>query len=180
MIKMLSKKLRRSVCPLGVFLTITAYADPAIIDVRDIDTPGADSVLHTGGLTDGVSAFVDRDFQNWSRVPTFLEGADYIESAQDNADVSDDRGTTLEIEVDVVEGAVLYMFIDSRQPSVPFPWMNESGFGADWVDTGFDLGWAMDWAMDNTTFDIWRTVNTLNEGTYTIRHLHRAVPSSSR
>ena len=42
------------------FLAAQAHATPAILDVRDIDTPGADSVLHVGGLTDNVSGFVDR------------------------------------------------------------------------------------------------------------------------
>jgi hypothetical protein len=79
--------------PLGLlfFLVTTAHADPAILDVRNVDTPGDDSELHVGGLTDGVSGFVDRDdSQNWINVPQSLEGVDYIESAQNNADVSDD------------------------------------------------------------------------------------------
>ncbi len=127
-----------------IFLATTAHATPAILDVRDIDTPGDDSVLHVGGLTDGVSAFNDRPVffrQNWINVPQGLEGADYIESAQNNANVSDDRPPgmdTLLIEVDVAEGAVLYMFIDPQQPT-PFPWMNCADFGADWVDTGLDI-----------------------------------------
>jgi len=110
---------------------------PAILDVRDVDTPGADSVLHVGGLTEDVSGFVDRgDNQNWINVPQSLEGVDYIESAQNNADVSDDRGTSLLIEVDVAEGAVLYMFIIETQPVTPFPWMNFADFGADWGTRG--------------------------------------------
>ena len=41
--------------PLGLlfFLASTAHATPAILDVRDVDTPGDPSVLHVGGLTDG-------------------------------------------------------------------------------------------------------------------------------
>ena len=110
-----------------------------ILDVRDIDTPGDPSVLHTGGLADGVSGFVDRTGQLWLSVPTALEGADYIESAQDNADANDALGTTLVMEVDVVQGTILHMFIDTRDPIgslAPFSWMTLAGFGADWVDSG--------------------------------------------
>ncbi len=35
-----------------------------ILDVRDVDTPGDASVLHPGGLTNGVSGFVDRNNQD--------------------------------------------------------------------------------------------------------------------
>ena len=156
-----------SISPLGILLAITANAAPAILDVRDIDTPGMDSVLHIGGLTDGVSGFVDRDGQDWTGIPAILEGTDYIESAQDNADVSDDRGTTLEIEVDVTEGTILYMFIHDFQPSIPFPWMNLSDFGADWVDTGLDTTWT----FDDSVFSIWRTATPLAAGTYTFRQM---------
>ena len=168
------KALGFSSLPLGLlfFLATTAHAAPVILDVRDVDTPGADSVLHVGGLTDGVSGFVDRVGQDWINVPTSLEGADYIESAQNNADVSDDLGTSLLIEVDVAEGAVLYMFIDETQPNTPFPWMNLADFGADWVDTGLDIFWT----FNGATFDIWRTVGPLAAGTYNFRQM--PVPSS--
>jgi hypothetical protein len=148
-------------------LIYSTDSEPVILDVRDVDTPGADSVIHVGGLTDDVSGFVDRgDNQNWINVPQSLVGADYIESAQDNADVSDDRGTSLLIEVDVVEGAVLYMFIDESQPT-PFPWMNFADSGADWVDTGLDISWT----ADNRNFNIWRTVGPLDAGTYNFRQM---------
>ena len=161
--------------PLGLlfFLATTAHATPAILDVRDIDTPGLPSVLHVGGLTDGVSAFNDRGpNQSWTNVPPSLEGADYIESAQNNADVSDDRGTTLLIEVDVAEGAVLYMFIHERNGSgivvpTPFPWMNFADFGADWVDSGLDI--SLNVPNDDRIFNIWRTVGPLAAGTYNFR-----------
>jgi len=165
------KALGFSSIPLGLLflLATTAHATPAILDVRDVDTPGADSVLHVGGLTDNVSGFVDRGpNQNWINVPQSLEGADYIESAQNNADVSDDRPPgfdTLLIEVDVAEGAVLYMFIIESQPTTPFPWMNVAGSGADWVDTGLDISWT----SDGRIFDIWRTVSPLAAGTYNFR-----------
>ena len=149
-------------------LIYSTESEPVILDVRDVDTPGADSVIHVGGLTDGVNGFVDRgDSQNWINVPQSLEGADYIESAQDNADVSDDRGTSLLIEVDVVEGAVLYMFIDESQPATPFPWMNFADSGADWVDTGLDISWT----LNNTNFNIWSTVGPLDAGTYNFRQM---------
>ena len=102
-------------------------------------------------------------------MPQSLEGADYIESAQNNADVSDDRPPgmdTLLIEVDVAEGAVLYMFIDETQPT-PFPWMNFADFGADWVDSGLDISWT----RDDRIFNIWRTVGPLAAGTYNFRQL---------
>ena len=151
-----------------IFLATTAHATPAILDVRDVDTPGADSVLHVGGLTEDVSGFVDRgDNQNWINVPQSLEGVDYIESAQNNADVSDDRGTSLLIEVDVAEGAVLYMFIIETQPVTPFPWMNFAEFGADWVDTGLDISWT----SDGRIFNVWRTVGPLDAGTYNFRQM---------
>ena len=149
------------------FLAITAHASPAILDVRDVDTPGEDSELHVGGLTDGVSGFVDRDNQDWTNIPLILEGADYIESAQDNADVSDDRGTSLLIEVDVAQGAVLYMFIDDAQPATPFPWMNSADFGADWEDTGLDVSWN----FGDPGFSVWRTVGPVNAGTYNFRQM---------
>ena len=101
-------------------------------------------------------------------MPQSLEGADYIESAQDNADVSDDRGTSLLIEVDVAQRAVLYMFIHDDQPATPFPWMNFADFGADWVDTGLDIFWTRG---DGTIFDIWRTVGPLDAGTYNFRQM---------
>ncbi len=158
-----------------IFLATTAHATPAILDVRDVDTPGADSVLHVGGLTDGVSAFVDREItQHWHDVPESLEGADYIESAQNNADVSDDRPPgmdTLLIEVDVAEGAVLYMFIDEFLPDTPFPWMNFADFGADWVDTGLDIFWHRPDFDILQRMDVWRTLGPLAAGTYNFRQM---------
>ena len=161
-----------------IFLATTAHATPVILDVRDIDTPGADSVLHVGGLTDGARAFNDRPvffLQNWINVPQSLEGADYIESAQNNADVSDDRGTSLLIEVDVAEGAVLYMFIDENQPATPFPWMNFANFGADWVDTGLEIFWHRPahngFPTTTQIFQIWRTAGPLDAGTYNFRQM---------
>ncbi len=150
---------------------ILGVANPGIIlDVRDIDTPGDPSVLHLGGLTDGVSGFVDRTDQNWIFVPAALEGADYIESAANNADVNDALGTTLVIEVDVVAGTVLHMFIDAVQfLNTPFPWMNLADFGADWVDSGENIGWTFTGQDDD--FDIWSTTIPLDAGTYTFRQL---------
>ena len=163
------KVLSFSCVQLGLlfFLVSVARAAPAILDVRDIDTPGAVSVLHVGGLTDSVSGFVDRVGQDWINIPASLEGADYIQSAQNNADVSDDRGTSLLIEVDVTQGTVLYMFIHDDQPVTPFPWMNAADFGADWVDTGLDIFWT----IDDSTFDIWRTAGSLDAGTYNFRQM---------
>lgn len=139
-----------------------------ILDVRDVDTPGDPSVIHPGGLFDGVLGFVDRDFF-WTGIPSALVGADYIQSAQDNADVADDKGTTLTLEVDVAEGTILHMFIDSRLDGVvPFPWMNAAIFGADWVDTGVTLT-QVGAPEDDLPFQIWSTATPLAAGTYVFR-----------
>jgi len=141
-----------------------------ILDVRDVDTPGDPSVLHSGGLTNGASAFVDRFDQSWDFVPSELEGADYVESAANNADATDDNGGTLAIEVDVVEGTILHMFIDAAQsfaaPLPPFAWMNATDFAADWLDTGVTLGWV---GGNSDDFHIWSTAAPLSAGTYTFR-----------
>ena len=134
-----------------------------ILGVEDVNTPGGPSILHQGGLDYGVSGFHDRGgTQTWDDLPEELIGADYIESAQDNADVTDDRGTTMELEVEVADDTILHMFIDNgiAPARVPFPWMNEEEFGADWYDTGVDVG---------TGFSVWSTVEPLAGDVYVFR-----------
>jgi hypothetical protein len=140
-----------------------------IVGVTDINTPGDDSILHLGGLFDGVVAFNDRGgSQTWAAVPTALEGADYIESAQDNADAADNLGTTLEIDVQVVAGTILHLLVDDRLSAVtPFPWMNVAGFGADWVDSGEDV--LADFPGAPLVFSVWSTATPLAAGTYRFR-----------
>jgi hypothetical protein len=140
-----------------------------IIGVTDVSTPGDDSILHHGGLFDGVVAFNDRGGeQTWAVVPNALEGADYIESAQDNADATDFLGTTLQIDVQVVAGTILHMLIDDRLSGVtPFPWMNLAGFGADWVDSGENV--SADFPEGPLVFSVWSTATPLAAGTYRFR-----------
>jgi len=146
-----------------IFAVNIAHLSPAILDVRDVDTPGADSVLHVGGLTEDVSGFVDRgDNQNWINVPQSLEGVDYIESAQNNADVSDDRGTSLLIEVDVAEGAVLYMFIIETQPVTP--WTRGLIFpGLVTVESSMSGAPLARWMLELTTSDRCRWIHPFME-----------------
>jgi hypothetical protein len=144
-----------------------------IVSVTDTDTPGDDSILHQGGLTDGAVAFNDRGgSQTWADVPNVLEGADYIESAQDNADDTDLNGGTVEIAVQVVAGTILHMFIDTREPllsDTPFPWMNLAGFGADWVYSGETVAGGGGGGIDGVTFAVWSTTTPLAAGTYVFR-----------
>ena len=139
-----------------------------ILDVRDVDTPGDPSVIHSGGLFNGVLGFVDRN-QFWTDIPSGLLGADYIQSAQDNADVTDELGTTLTLEVDVAEGTILHMFVDPRIVGfLPFAWMNAEMFGSDWVDSGAVVtgGGFPDIV---SPFHIWSTATPLSAGTYVFR-----------
>jgi hypothetical protein len=104
----------------------------------------------------------------WLSVPAVLLGADYIQSAQDNADVNDALGTTMILEVDVADDTILHMFIDDRLSAVtPFPWMNLAGFGADWVNSGVSL--LQTETNRNLGFTIWSTATPLAAGTYTFR-----------
>jgi hypothetical protein len=139
-----------------------------ILDVRDVDTPGDPSVIHSGGLFDGVLGFVDRDFF-WTDIPSGLLGADYIQSAQDNADANDALGTTLTLEVDVAEGTILHMFVDPRIVGfLPFSWMNAAMFGSDWVDSGAVVtGGGFPDIFE--PFHIWSTATPLSAGTYVFR-----------
>ena len=86
--------------------------------------------------------------QRTGNVPTELEGADYIETSQNNADWTTENGKKIDIEIDVTEGGIVYLFIDtveinstrsgSRIPgSVPFHWMNPNEWdGNIFYDTG--------------------------------------------
>jgi hypothetical protein len=158
-------------CVLGfiVFLPTFVYSDiegaptpGVILCVKDVDTPGGASIVHSGGLQEGVSAFHDRVDHFWEILPPELIGADYIESAQNNADVTDMLGTTLEIDVQVVEGTILHMFIHDTIGIVPFPWMNEGIFGADWIDSGENV------QASHGFFSVWST-EPLAGDTYVFR-----------
>ena len=156
---------------------IVGYARPGVITaVRDIDTRGKDagrlSLLHNGGLANNVLGFVDRADQKWAALPPVLLGADYIQSAQDNADDTDDGGETMEMEVDVVTGTILHMFIDSRFGSgVRFPWMTLPIFGSDWIDSGETVNGdeLAATGSGDVLFKVWSTAGPLNAGTYTFR-----------
>jgi hypothetical protein len=138
--------------PTFLYSDIEGVPTPGVIlCVTDVDTPGGASILHRGGLQEGVSAFHDRPGQFWEILPPELIGADFIESAQNNADVTDMLGTTLEIDVQVVEGTILHMFIADSIGIVPFPWMNEGIFGADWIDSDENV------EGSRGTFSVWST-----------------------
>ena len=150
--------------PIFVYSDIEGAPTPGVIlCVTDVDTPGGASIVHSGGLQEGVSAFHDRVDHFWEILPPELIGADYIESAQDNADVTDERGTTLEIDVQVVEGTILHMFIEDTIGIVPFPWMNEGTFGANWIDSGERVV-----GVDGQNFSVWST-EPLAGDTYVFR-----------
>lgn len=126
-----------------------------------VGSAGTAGVIQTGGLLHGVEAFVDRWGQQWQGIPLQLIGADFIQTAQNNADVS-----PIAIEVTVLGGTILHMLVPEHDDLLPFSWMNYSDFGADWVNTG---------AVINTSWSspaqVWSTITPLPAGTYTFRGL---------
>ena len=120
---------------------------------------GSAGVIQTGGLSPGVEGFVDRTGQQWQTIPTQLIGADFIQTAQDNADVH-----PIGIDVTVAQGTILHMFIPEHDDLLPFEWMNQVDFGAEWVNTGavIDTSWAGD-------AQVWSTSTPLPAGTYRFR-----------
>jgi hypothetical protein len=122
---------------------------------------GSAGVIQTGGLIPGVEAFVDRVRQRWSMIPSQLVGADFIQTAQNNADVS-----PVGIEVTVAHGTILHMLVPEHDDLLPFDWMNSIDFGADWVNTGAVVGTS--WS---SPAQIWSTITPLPAGTYTFRGL---------
>ena len=76
-------------------------------DVGHIES--SPSVLHPAGLFDDVSLFLDRSGrQRADDVPTELEGADYVETSQNNADWMTANGGSIDIAIDVIKGGVIY------------------------------------------------------------------------
>jgi hypothetical protein len=122
---------------------------------------GSAGVIRTGGLAPGVEAFIDRTGQRWEVIPEQLIGADFIQTAQNNADVH-----PIGIDVEVAEGTVLHMFIPEHDDLLPFEWMNESDFGADWAHTGESV--ATSWTSDA---QVWSTARPLVAGTYRFRDI---------
>jgi hypothetical protein len=122
---------------------------------------GSAGVIQTGGLAPGVEAFVDRIGQQWQIIPAQLIGADFIQTAQNNADVP-----SIEIDVSVATGTILHMFVPEHGDLLPFEWMNKLDFGADWVNTG---------ALIHTSWtgpaQVWSTATPLPAGTYRFRGL---------
>ncbi len=72
---------------------------------------------------------------------------------------------SFQIEVDVVAGTILHMFIHPELVP-PFPWMNLATFGSDWTDSGEVVqGGGF---FTGTAFPIWST-GPLAAGTYVFR-----------
>ena len=67
----------------------------------------------------------------WTGIPSQLIGSDYVQMANDNADVH-----PFAVDVTVVEGTILHLIIPEHEHLLPFAWMSESVFGASWVNTG--------------------------------------------
>ena len=117
---------------------ITAVRDVLIHDCRP-------SVSRPGELYDGVLLWVDRPYTAGD-VPSQLEGADYVQLAQNLADYVVTNGfyprMQIDVEVDVIEGAVLYLLVDTSEQyrkggHLPFEWMThpETWGGLAWMDT---------------------------------------------
>lgn len=79
------------------------------------------------GLHDEALAYVDRDYR-WTNVPETLRGADYVMTFND-----DKRQSNLQVSVNVVRPARLFVFIDDRSPAPS--WLADDGF----VDTNWKL-----------------------------------------
>lgn len=141
--------------------TNIGYPVPGIIlDIELASTSGYEGVIHTGGLTDGARGFVDRNYE-WMTIPAQLVGADYIETAQDNADVH-----PFALDVTVKKGTILHLLIPENDHLLPFYWMSESVFGADWINTG-----ALVTTSWSSPAQVWSTNTPLAAGTYTFRDL---------
>ncbi len=173
---MKKSELFQSICNLTVVLSLLTFpcyvnaqetfpyignAVPGIItDIELASTSGWEGVIHTGGLTDGAMGFIDRDYQ-WLSIPAQLVGADYIETAQNNADVH-----PFALDVTVKEGTMLHLLIPEHKHLLPFAWMTKSVFGAYWIDTG-----ALITTSWSNPAQVWSTITPLAAGTYTFRDL---------
>lgn len=134
-----------------------------ILDTQLLSVEGDAGAIQTGGLLDGVEGFVDRVGQTWEVIPAQLVGADYIKTAQFNADVRD-----VEIAVTVADATILHVLIpELEEPEVfPFYWMNELDFGAEWVKTGALI--PTSWTVPA---EVWSTATPLSAGTYVFKDI---------
>jgi hypothetical protein len=148
---------------LGITSNFLGTPVPGIIlnSQLSLGNGGSAGVIKTGGLNPGVEAFIDRSGQTWEIILEQLIGADYIQTAQNNADVH-----PIEISVTVAENTILHMFIPEHDDNLPFEWMNEANFGANWKNSGASIitGWTDD-------AQIWSTANPLPAGTYSFREI---------
>ena len=121
--------------PTMVMAQVPNFGDPVpglILNVQLAPSSGGFAgEIHAGGLQPGVSGFVDRTNMPWTGIPSQLIGSDYVEMAQNNADVH-----PFAVDVTVVEGTILHLIIPENNHLLPFAWMSESVFGASWVNTG--------------------------------------------
>jgi hypothetical protein len=110
--------------------------EPVIADVHDNIRTAGEGIksyqIVRNGLEEDVPCFVDRSHQ-WNGIdgaglPPFLVGADYVMPFNDDKFVH-----TLEIKLDLLRPADLYLFIDNNM-DVP-EWVRK-----DFVDTGVDIG----------------------------------------
>ena len=156
---MCSATLIGGLLPTMVMAQVPNFGDPVpglILNVQLAPSSGGFAgVIHTGALQSGVEGFVDRTNQQWTGIPSQLIGSDYVQMAQDNADVH-----PFAVDVTVVEGTILHLIIPEHDHLLPFAWMSESVFGASWVNTGAVI--TSPWA---SAAQIWST-GPLRAGTY--------------
>jgi acetyltransferase-like isoleucine patch superfamily enzyme len=149
--------------------TFPYIGDPVpgiILDIELASAEGSVGVIHTGGLFNNSIGFVDRVYE-WGIIPAQLQGADYIETAQGNADVR-----TFALDVTVAQGTILHIIIPEHDDVLPLNWMNEAVFGVDWVNTGATVD--SDWFLCGSPCviaQVWSTVTPLAAGTYTFRDI---------
>lgn len=137
------------------------YPLPGIIkDVELVSAEGSQGVTHSGGLVDGASGFIDRNYE-WINIPIQLVGADYIETAQNNAEVH-----PFALDVTVAKGTILHIIIPEHDHLLPFDWMTKSVFGSGWVDSGAFVG-----ASWSEPAQVWSTITGLPAGTYRFRDI---------
>jgi MYXO-CTERM domain-containing protein len=118
--------LHRTVATAGVVALAAGVAQAAVITgVSDND--GGTYTVVQDGLSDGVSAFSNNDSPEWSNVPSFLNGADYIRT-----DNGDNSNSDLEVFVELDQPSILYVF---HSDNVADPSWLTSNF----MDTGDDL-----------------------------------------
>ena len=116
-----------------VAMTIAIPAQAVIISAVNNNSNDAGDVYNvvTGGLANGVEAFIDRNHE-YENLPAYLIGADYVQTA------NDDKTAGPGFSVDLTTGpqsADIYLFVDNRIGSV-MSWVGLLGF----VDTLDDIG----------------------------------------